>query len=472
MIREIASKDLLTSRRESLLIVLSAVCVALLVAGTFIGMQRDAEFARERTAAELVDRSVWLNQGERNPHSAAHFSRYAFRSSSPLALLDPGIGDYAGTALWMEAHFQNPAEFRRAEDSGELARSVQLSPATLFLVALPLLVFVAMYASIAGEREDGTLRQLIASGMRGRAFFLGKLVGGLRLVLPVFLVLYVAIAAMALATASAPIEPDTIARAASLLALYTLYLVACVAIALCVSALLRTRQAALLALICVWALMTVLAPRLATDLGRSLYPSPDARVVTAQLEAASSTYSTDPDGQEAVRQSVLDEYGVSAVEDLPIAYNAYVLQKAEEASFPEFERVFGSIAERHAEQNNVARALTLLTPLVPATNLSRGFAGTDLVHQNHFANAAEAHRRSMIRMLNEDYMYNSGAAGAAYTAGREVWEQFEDFSYRPLTLGQAWRLYLTDAILLLVWAVAAVGAAYLLVRRAFRGEGA
>ena len=472
MIREIASKDLLTSRRESLLIVLSAVCVALLVAGTFIGMQRDAEFARERTAAELVDRSVWLNQGERNPHSAAHFSRYAFRSSSPLALLDPGIGDYAGTALWMEAHFQNPAEFRRAEDSGELARSVPLSPAILFLVALPLLVFVAMYASIAGEREDGTLRQLIASGMRGRAFFLGKLVGGLRLVLPVFLVLYVAIAAMALATASAPIEPDTIARAASMLALYALYLVSCVAIALGVSALFRTRQAALLALICVWALMTVLAPRLATDLGRSLYPSPDARVVTAQLEAASRTYSTDPDGQEAVRQSVLDEYGASAVEDLPIAYNAYVLQKAEEASFPEFERVFGSIAERHAEQNNVARALTLLSPLVPAMNLSRGFAGTDLSHQNHFANAAEAHRRAMIRMLNEDYMYNSGAAGAAYTAGREVWEQFEDFSYTPLTLGQAWRLYLTDAILLLVWAVAGVGAAYLLVRRAFRGEGA
>ena len=472
MIREIASKELLTSRRESLVIVLTAVCVALLVAGTFIGMQRDAEFARERIAAELADRTVWLNQGERNPHSAAHFSRYAFRSSSPLALLDPGIGDYAGIALWMEAHFQNPAEFRRAEDSGELARSVNLSPATLFLVALPLLVFVAMYASIAGEREDGTLRQLIASGIGGRAFFLGKLVGGLRLILPVFLILYVAITAIALASTSAPIGLDTITRAASMLVLYVLYLVSCAAIALGVSALFRTRQAALLALICAWALMTVLAPRLATDLGRSLYPSPDARVVSTQLQAASDIYDADPDGQEAIRQSALDEYGVSAVEDLPIAYNAYVLQKSEELSFPEFERVFGSIAQRHAQQNDVARALTLLTPHIAATNLSRGFAGTDLAHQNHFANAAEAHRREMIRMLNEDYMYNSGAAGSAYTVGREVWEQFRDFSYQPLALGQAWRLYLKDAILLLAWAVAAVGAAYLLVRRVFRAEGA
>ena len=90
MIREIASKDLLASRRESLLIVLTAVCLALLIAGAFVGMQRDAEFARERAAAELADRDAWLNQGDRNPHSAAHFSRYAFRASSPLALVDPG----------------------------------------------------------------------------------------------------------------------------------------------------------------------------------------------------------------------------------------------------------------------------------------------------------------------------------------------------------------------------------------------
>ena len=357
----------------------------------------------------------------------------------------------------MEAHFQNPAEFRRAEDSGELARSMQLSPATLFLVALPLLVFVAMYASIAGEREDGTLRQLIASGIGGRAFFLGKLIGGLRLVLPVFLVLFVAIAAMALATASAPIGPDAIVRAASMLALYTLYLVACAAIALGVSALFRTRQAALLALICAWALMTVLAPRLAADLGRSLYPPPDARAVSAQLRTASETYYADPESQEAIRQSVLDEYGVSAVEDLPIAYGAYVLQKSEELSFPEFERVFGLIAQRHAEQNDVARALTLLTPLVPAINLSRGFAGTDLAHQNHFVAAAEAHRREMIRMLNEDYMFNSGRSGFAYTVGREVWERFRDFSYRPLSLAQAWRVYLKDVILLLAWVAAALG---------------
>ena len=472
MIRHIAWKDSLNSRRESLMVVLASVCVVLLIVGAFAGMQRNAEFARERLSAERVDHAVWMNQGQRNPHSAAHFSRYAFRSASPLALVDPGIGDFAGIAIWMEAHFQNPAEFRRAEDSGELARSIQMSPATLFLIAMPLLVFVATYASIAGEREDGTLRQLIASGIGDRTLFLGKLMGGFRLMLPALSILFVAITAMALASNSGEVNLEAIGRACSMLVLYVLYLVCCVAIALGVSALFRTRQAALLALIAIWAAMTVLAPRLGTDLARTVHPTPDARDVLTQLQAASGTYYADTDRRTAIEQSVLEEYGVSRVEDLPIYYGAYVLQKSEELSFPEFERIYGSIARVHAQQNDLARALTLLSPFIPAANLSRGFAGTDVAHQKHFIGAAETHRREMVRMLNEDYMYNSGGKGVAYTAGVEVWEKFRDFSYRQLPLAHVWPLYLKDMTLLLLWLAGSLAGAFMLVRRAVRAEGA
>ena len=60
-------------------------------------------------------------------------------------------------------------------------------------------------------------------------------------------------------------------------------------------------------------------------------------------------------------------------------------------------------------------------------SLSRGLAATDRIHQRAFAQDAEAHRREMIKLLNEDYMYNADGAGAAYTANEELWSQFEDF---------------------------------------------
>lgn len=471
MIAEVARKELMLARRETLVLILGAVCAVLLAVATLAGMQREAEFARERAAAEHADRAVWMNQGDRNPHSAAHFSRYAFRPSAPLALMDPGISDFAGVAVWLEAHFQDPAEFRRAEDSGELARYVPISPASLFLIALPLLIFVALYASIAGEREDGTLRQLVASGAGVKTVYAGKFIAGLRLVLPVFAVVFVLTVAVSLAATPAPVGMDTVVRIIAMLLLFLAYLGCCIAIAIAVSACFRTRQGALLGLVCTWAVMTVIGPRLAADVGASLTPPLDARTVTRDLEAASYTYYNDEDRQEQIKQDLLHEYGVAAVEDLPIEYGAYTLQVSEELSFPEFDRVYASVAARHRAQNDIARLFAVLTPMIPAANLSRGIAGTDSIHQSDFVTAAESHRRDMIKLLNEDYMVNAGAAGYGYTADAGLWERFSDFDHPPLTLAQSWSAYLTDLVLLLAWLAFAVVAAYALVRRAFRAEG-
>lgn len=468
MIGVIAVKDLKLARRQALLPALLVVCLLLLAVALLAGIEREADFARERAAAAQTDREVWMGQGDRNPHSAAHFSRYAFRPSSPLALLDPGITDFAGVAVWMEAHFHNPAVFRRAEDGGELSRFAQLSPAQLFLVALPLLIFVALHGAIAGEREDGTLQQLVASGVSFREFLLGKLGAGLRLVVPVFLMVFVLTALLALLTTPASVGADAIVRLGAALLLYLIYAACCIAIAVAVSALFAARRSALLALVALWAVSTVLVPRLAVDAAASLYAPTDSREVVRELRAASDTYYADKDRRQKIEAEVLERYGVASIEALPIDYGAYVLQVSEELSIPEFERVYGALRHRHDNQNAAARAFGLLSPLIPAANLSRGFAGTDLLHQSQFLAAAERHRREMIKMLNEDYMFNAGELGYGYTADATLWERFEDFAGQPQPLTQSGRAYLPDLLLMMLWLAAALAAAYLIGSRAFR----
>ena len=471
MIAEVIRKDLLLSRRELTIVVLGVICLVFLLLSLLVSQQRKADFAAERSAALEVDRAVWLDQGERNPHSAAHFSRYAFRSSPALAAVDPGISDFAGVAVWLEAHFQDPAEFRRAEDSGSLSRFVQLSPASLFLVALPLLIFIALHGFIAGEREDGTFRQLIASGLGGTKLFCAKVFGGVRLILPLSLTAFLLAVVVALMTTEAELTTDVVVRAVGLLLLYLIFLVTLVAIAVGVSALFRNRQSALLALVCVWAVTAVLVPRLAADAGRGVFPQPDAREVTRQLRAASDIYYADKDRQEQIRRDVLAEYGVAEVEDLPIDYGAYVLQVSEELSEPEFERLYRSIADRHRQQNAVIRFFSLASPQIPAAALSRALAGTDSIHQERFVEAAELHRREMIKMLNEDYMFNAGSQGYAYAADEALWQKFLDFEHRQPQLAQLWGEYFADVVLLLLWLAGALYFAQRLVVRAYRAEG-
>lgn len=470
MSHAIVAKELMLLRREPLVRSLFIVMIVLVLGSLLTGLQREQVFDKEKAAALETDRSVWMNQGDRNPHSAAHFSRYAFRPASPLALLDPGTTDFAGLAIWMEAHYQDPAEFRRAEDGGELSRYAQLNPAFLVLMAAPLVVFLMLFGSVAGEREDGTLRQLLASGVDARSFFLGKLGAGLRVTLLAFSAVFIPVALLSVVITPADTGGDALLRLVALYVSYAAYLVICVVIAIGLSSFFRTRQAAFLALTCVWALMTILVPRFAADLGTTLTPQPDAREAAERLSTASSTYYTDTELRTQIEQEVLERYNVSSIDELPINYGAYTLQVSEELSEPEFDRFYAELDTRYAEQEAVLRWFSLLTPAVAVANLSRGIAGTDRVHQRAFAQAAEAHRREMIKLLNEDYMYNAGDSGSAYTAGAELWAEFEDLDYRMPVLQRVASSYAFDALLLVFWLVLATALSYWFVGRAVRGE--
>lgn len=466
----IAVKDLAVLGRDRFLRGLLLVTFVLVLASVLAGLQREQVFDKEKAAALEVDREVWMNQGDRNPHSAAHFSRYAFRPGSPLALLDPGTNDFAGLAIWMEAHFQDPAVFRRAEDGGELSRYVQLTPAFLLLTIAPLLVFVMLFGSIAGEREDRTLRQLLASGIDAGQFFRGKLAAGLCLAFVAFAAAFLPLAILSALVSPVDLTSDAILRLVSLFVLYTAYLVAFVAIAIGVSALFRTRQAAFLALIAVWTAMVIVVPRLGADLATSLHPQPDATQATNDLRNASNTYYKDMDRREQIDADLLARYEVESIEELPIEYGAYILQISEELSNPMFDDIYSGMDETYDEQESVARSLSWLTPAISAASLSRGIAGTDRLHQREFARAAEAHRRDMVKLLNDDYMINAGEAGYSYTANTELWEQFVDLDHQLPPLPQVGSAYLKDALILLLWLAAAIGFAYWSVRRAVTGE--
>lgn len=470
MSKIIVKKESLLIRRETLVKILLAIIMLLLVVSMMAGVQRETVFAKERTAAERTDKEVWMNQGDRNPHSAAHFSRYAFRAVSPLSLIDPGTNDFAGLAVWMEAHYQDPAVFRRAEDGGELSRYSQLTPAFLLITIAPLLIFLMLHGSIAGEREDGTLRQMLASGVKPGELFVGKLVAGLRLTLTVFTILFVAIAVFSVVTNPAGFSTDSGLRLLAMFSVFVVYLSICVALAIGISSLLGTRQTAFLALAGVWVIALVLTPRFASGVSTTLYAQPDARVVSKDLSAASYVYYSDESKQKQIESDLLKEHDVTSVEELPFNYGAYTLQVSEELSIPAFEKVYSDLDQQYLRQENTMRIMSLLTPVISVTNLSRGLAGTDRYHQSSFTTAAEMHRRKMIKMLNDDYMLNAGDAGSAYTADADLWQQFEDFEYQPLRLSAVWSKYLIDMLILLSWLLAACVFAYFAMGRAIRRE--
>ncbi|MEM6748149.1 MAG: DUF3526 domain-containing protein [Pseudomonadota bacterium] len=467
MIAALAQNEWRSLWRNGVFVGLAAGMLALSIGAASLSFQRIATFDRERAAAEAVDREVWDNQGERNPHSAAHFARYAFKPIPRLAGFDPGVTDYTGLALWMEAHHQNPAVFRRAEDLGDAGRFADLSPAWILQYAAPLFLFLILFGSVAGEREQGTLRQLAATGLPSRAVLLGKLSGAglaaLAIITPTLLLSLLVISTGGSATLS-----DIGVRTIGLVLAYALYLTAILGIAIGVSALAREKRTALIALVAVWAGAFVLLPRITAGLAVAIHPSPAASSMENQLGEASMAYYVDEELQESLKASLLAENGVDKVEELPFDYNGYTLQFSEEHAHPLFEAVYDRLDRTYQRQDGLLALASLASPVLAIDALSAGLAGTDRLHHDAFRWDAEAHRRTTVKALNDDMTYNSGNAGYAHIANEDLWHQIEDFDHTPPPFSSIWARYWLNILVLMAYAVGGMVFAVFAMGRAQR----
>lgn len=459
MIGYLVCHELRVLARNRAMQVLMAFLLIAIVAAALLSALRLNALAREKTAAAQADHEIWMTQGEQNPHNAAHFARYAFKPVPALAAFDPGGIDTAGLAIWMEGHYQDPAQFRRVEESSRTLRLTQLSPAWVLQTFGSLVIVIGLFAAIAGEREDGTLRQLLASGIGARSFALGKVAGtGAALVATILPATLVALAVVG-ATSDIGDRTDYGWRTAGLLISYGFYFTIVAAVTITVSALSNTRRSALATLMALWVMGVIIVPLFAADFGRRLHPDPDGRSVHASIVEASNAYFKDAPQRAEVLADTLRKHGVDKQEDLPFRYDGFELQHSEIIAQPAFARIYGAVEATHNGQETILDAIAFVLPTVNIARLSSGLAGTDRWHHSSFAGQAETHRRTTVKQLNDDLTYANLDREGSYEAGPELWAQIRDFDGRIPSFSALHDPYFQTFVVLLVQALLAIGLA-------------
>lgn len=445
----IARKDWREFVRDRRLLVMAALVLLLAFAATVTAAARIAAYEADRTATERRDRTTWESQGARNPHSAAHFATWALRPLTPLAVLEPGVTPYAGSAIWMEAHHQNGARARAVDDAAIAFDTGTFSVAWILQTILPLLLFVIAAGLVARERERGTLRLLLVGGAEPRGLLPAKLVGLARIAL--ILAAPVLLAGLIAAGAAGSVEPLRLLLWAGVHILF-LGIVATAGVA--VSAASRTLSAAMLALVGLWCVAVLIAPRAGTTLAQAVAPVPAPDAFWSRLQADLAR-APDPFSDKVFEAAVLKRYGATTVEALPVSFAGLQLDASERVGATVFDRHFGALAAIHARQRAAMRWASLISPLPALQNISMALAGTDGAHQLAFQRQAEAHRRRTIGLLNRDMADHGAGRDFDYRAGPELWRATPDFRFRPPPLGQVLRGIVPDLLILLGWAGAA-----------------
>ncbi|MBL9193979.1 MAG: DUF3526 domain-containing protein [Opitutaceae bacterium] len=457
MIATIARHTFTEAVRDGRFRVAAGLVVILVTLSGLLGWQAVRALEREAAGASNAERSRWLGQGDKNPHSAAHYGVYAFKTPRPLAVLDPGVQPYLGSILYLEAHRQNEPLYRPAQDTTAAARLGDLSAALVGRTLLPLLVILLGFAALAGERESGTLRQLLSLGVTPRALLAGKalgLGGALALVL-----IPPALLGLAAATMLAPPgqRGDEWARAVLWIGVHALYATTFLFLTLAVSARVRSSRIAIVVLLTFWLVTVVAWPRLLSDLGRWWHPTPSQLAFRDALDAALG----DPHGRETLevqRQAILKHYGVTSTADLPVNWAGIALQFGEERANGLFDRHYGAVWSTLDAQDRLFQFGSLASPAPALQLLSQALTGNDTGHHRAFLRQAETHRRAMQVTLN-GALRDSKSSPSPFR-----WETIPVFHYQPPVLREALAPLVPSLALLFAWSAAAAAAALWSVR--------
>ena len=469
MIGIIIRKELIEIRRDGRAIGLLGIVGLLLLLGLMAGFATENARRQSVQQAQANDAAVFLEQGIKNPHAAAHFSRMAHKPVAPLAAFDPGVASYLGQVIWLEAHYRNPAMFRSAEDAPELSRLENFSVAGVLTLVLPLLVILVGYGSIASERERGTLRLLLGSGASLQQLLQGKflVIAGVAIAVLLVAVLVATLFSVQTLSGAEYSLIDLLLRGISLLLGYGLYIICLTAITLLVSTLVASARTALLVLLGVWAISVVGMPRWSASIAEHVYPSPDAVAFWQEARARLDANSPTPGSEDytmlerqVIERALGRELQEGELDAIAINRGGLMLEVSELSGAQAYRASFEGLFANYDRQRSLRRILSLLSPTIALQHLSRAFAGTDVSAHEHFSLAAEQQRNNIVRVLNEDMILNGAGQSFGYLAPAELWQTVPAFEYSPAAVTHAWSECMIDLLVLALWGAVATAALF------------
>jgi ABC-2 type transport system permease protein len=469
MITQIARKEFTETLRDGRFRWAAAIVFGLLLASVVMGGKHYRDVKQQHDLARAETREQWLRQPAKNPHSAAHYGIYAFKPKLALSALDRGVDPFVGQSVWLEAHKQNEFRFRPAQDATALQRFGDLTAATVMQLLIPLLIILLSFSTFAGEREQGTLRQLLSLGVKKIDLACGKALGVAgalgALIIPATVI---GVIALALTSENGSLTADA-PRLTLMFASHLLYFIAFIGLSLAVSARAKSSQMALVVLLGFWIVNGLIATRVITDIAKRIYPTPSAfafqQAIDREMQSGPDGHDTAGKRAEALKQRVLKQYGVEKLEDLPVNFAGLSLQDGEEHGNAVFDKHYARLWNSFERQNRLKQIAGLLSPALAIQSVSMGLAGTDFASHRDFAAAAESYRRTLVKKMNDDMAYSAGKQDFSYLAQPALWQSVEDFRYEAPSTGWALRNQTISLAILVLWAAAVLVVASLVVTR-------
>ena len=448
--------------RSRIMGIASILMVFLLIFSSYSGWENYHDQNGTRTSIQEEVQESWENNPDKHPHRMAHYGSFALRIKHILSVFDLGMENFVGNAVFLEAHKQNTVNFSEASMSTGLLRFGEVSLAMLLKTIVPLLLFYLGFATIAQERENGTLKLLIGQGITRREIVFGKWIGLWSLSLIFLFTIFLVVIIFVFTESHERLEIESMMRYLVLLVSYFLFFGILSAITILVSAFSKTAKSALVALLGIWLLFVIIVPKSLQAMGYYLYPTPSKiemeTAVEDEITALGDSHNPNDPHYKSLKDSVLAANEVETVEDLPFNYGGYVMAKGEALTTEVYQKHQNELYQVYDKQNTLERYSAYVNPYSAIKNVSMAFSGTDFQSFLHFKSKAETYRFKLAQEMNRlqmDLIPNEGHAGSEIISS-DYWKEFPPFEYDFLSFEQVFKNELTSLTALLIWSILSI----------------
>ncbi|MEQ6123669.1 DUF3526 domain-containing protein [Pseudotenacibaculum sp. MALMAid0570] len=452
MIFQVIKKEMREILRDGRFKISFFIVLFLLIAALFITSKQYQNINEQYENAKNSERTAWESQGEKNPHSAAHYGNYVFKPKLPLSLLDQGVDKYTGISIFLEAHNRNEAQYSTATDQTALSRFGELTPDFILFFIIPLIIILVGYNSFTKEIEGKTFYILKSQGIDGWKLVTGKWFAALIPIVSITTLLFL-VAGIVLSN----IKGYAAFSWSSLTVLYGVYLLYYLIftnVVLFISSISKKSGIALVSSLTFWVLACFIAPKIASNIADSNYPYPTYQEFSESIseEKKLGLDGHNPWNKESrlLQEKVLKEYNVDNIKDLPFNFYAYRMQKSEEYQAKIYANHYNKLKNQFKKQAKVYKSLSVISPFLPARFLSMSIANTDYQSHWNFSDASEKYRIETQAFLNGKTEKNS-KTGERYVATAETWKELPKFDYTPLSLSERLSDNKFNFIILLFW---------------------
>lgn len=375
-IRAIAHREIIEHLASLRFLVITALVLVLTPLSVFVGVRdwqgRSADAQRRVTEREqLAEGPAGEVLGMDLPFTQENDLAVLRAVRSPVRWSALVRGVDADLPAWWDFTPAGVSVGPPATQAGRLANVYgTLDVEFLIRVVLGLLAILLAFDAVAGEKEMGTLRAVLAQPVSRASFLTGKLLGGLATLLVPLVVLFLTALVAGSVFGADLLRGADLGRLAALFAVALAYVVTLYAFGLLVSALVTSQKMALVVVLVSWVLLTLALPPMASLLARVVAPVPSLQTIEAQKRVTAEALQREAEQARGAVYRELTGQPEGTVSTASFAAHAEALRarvaELQAEAWARSRRTLGEIQSdwerRQAAQDRVATVLASCSP--------------------------------------------------------------------------------------------------------------